>query len=100
LEILQKIRQILSDDGYCILLENVSDQAAHVFSRSICDWEQLFMVCGMRVICKYRYDYSPLIRFHGLIKNCLLRPFTQAPLNTSDPRRFYIAGRNTRIRGW
>jgi hypothetical protein len=52
--------------GHAIVLENIRDQAAHVFSRSIADWIDLFVGERFEVVTVRRYDYNPTLRAIGL----------------------------------
>jgi hypothetical protein len=56
------MRAALAEGGLAIVLENVHDQAPHVFSRSIGDWVELFRQKGFQVAAVRRYDYSPALR--------------------------------------
>jgi 2-polyprenyl-3-methyl-5-hydroxy-6-metoxy-1,4-benzoquinol methylase len=62
----QKVRSTLIDGGHAIVLENIRDQAAHVFSRSIADWTDLFVGERLEVVTVRRYDYNPTLRAIGL----------------------------------
>lgn len=62
----QKLRSTLIGGGHAIVLENIRDQAAHVFSRSIADWIDLFVGERFEVVTVRRYDYNPTLRAIGL----------------------------------
>jgi 2-polyprenyl-3-methyl-5-hydroxy-6-metoxy-1,4-benzoquinol methylase len=62
----ERVRRALIDGGHAIVLENIRDQAAHVFSRSIDDWIDLFVSHRFEVVTLRRYDYNPALRAIGL----------------------------------
>jgi 2-polyprenyl-3-methyl-5-hydroxy-6-metoxy-1,4-benzoquinol methylase len=64
---LRHIRDLLRPGGHALFLENVSDQAAHVFSRSISGWQRVFADVGFQTLTVQRYDYNPLLRTHDWV---------------------------------
>ena len=65
--VLSKIRKLICDDGYALLLENICDQDLHVFSHSIDGWKKKFSDAGFSVVAIQRYDYSPFLRIYRTI---------------------------------
>jgi 2-polyprenyl-3-methyl-5-hydroxy-6-metoxy-1,4-benzoquinol methylase len=57
-----RLSELVVPGGHALLLENIADQAAHVFSRRIEDWVALFARSGFGLTRLRRYDYSPLNR--------------------------------------
>jgi len=67
----RKIRELLKENGHAIVLENVHDQAPHVFSHTIEEWQKMFESSGFRCKKIWRYDYSPFLRVYSLLKNTI-----------------------------
>jgi 2-polyprenyl-3-methyl-5-hydroxy-6-metoxy-1,4-benzoquinol methylase len=64
----QRLRMHLRPGGHALLLENVRDQAPHVFARAYADWVRLLEHQGFRLVQAMRYDYSPTLQcYAGLI---------------------------------
>jgi SAM-dependent methyltransferase len=59
---IRKLHDLLKPGGHALLLENVSDQAPHVSSRSIDGWGQLFESNELEPVAVRRYDYNPTLR--------------------------------------
>jgi hypothetical protein len=75
---IERLRAALVEGGNAIVLENVRHQEAHVFSRSIGEWVELFGRQGFQVLTVRRYDYSPTLRAiragHRLVRGALSLP--------------------------
>jgi hypothetical protein len=59
---LRKLRSLLRDGGHVIALENISEQAAHVFSNPPDGWIGAFERAGFKLLAQRPYDYSPATR--------------------------------------
>jgi SAM-dependent methyltransferase len=104
--VVERLRGLTADGGHVIALENVSDQAPHVFSRSIGGWRTLFERAGFKALAMRRYDYSPCLRSLKLLMRGLpsaatsARPDTAETLNAPRPRHPVAArriGRSARL---
>lgn len=58
----RRMRELLVTGGHALVLENVHDQASHVFSRSVGGWAEVFEQGGFRMLACQPYDYSPFLR--------------------------------------
>jgi SAM-dependent methyltransferase len=67
LRAIAKISSLVRTGGHALLLENVHDQGAHVFARSIDGWKRCFEDTGFETVAIERYDYSPTIRASGFL---------------------------------
>jgi 2-polyprenyl-3-methyl-5-hydroxy-6-metoxy-1,4-benzoquinol methylase len=75
--VIRKLRELLRRGGYVVMLENIYDEAPHVFSRAIDDWNEVFEDAGFRNVAIQRYDYSLFIRLYSWLTQPLvsaLRP--------------------------
>ena len=63
--IIRKLRAVTTAGGYLLALENVRDQASHVFSNSVSGWQARFRNAGFESVAIQRYDYSFLNRLYG-----------------------------------
>lgn len=68
---IEKFRELLRIDGYCIVLENIRDQGPHVFSRTIEGWRARFEKVGFSTVAMQRYDYSPFLRLLEFVRSGL-----------------------------
>jgi 2-polyprenyl-3-methyl-5-hydroxy-6-metoxy-1,4-benzoquinol methylase len=64
-----KIASIVKPGGYVLSLENIADQGAHVFAKSIGEWTSAWEAFGLRRVSLLRYDYSPAIRLSSSLVN-------------------------------
>jgi SAM-dependent methyltransferase len=62
--IIRKLRTITNPGGHALVLENVRDQAPHVFANSIEEWQTKFERAGFESIAAIRYDYSIFSRLY------------------------------------
>ena len=63
LVIIRKIRELLVDGGYVIMLEGIgSDPRPNAFYRAIDDWIEVFEKSGFRNIAVQRYYYNLVLR--------------------------------------
>jgi 2-polyprenyl-3-methyl-5-hydroxy-6-metoxy-1,4-benzoquinol methylase len=60
--VVRRLRALMRTGGHVIALENVRDQAPHVFARSIGEWRELFHDAGFEPLEERPYDYSPCSR--------------------------------------
>jgi SAM-dependent methyltransferase len=58
----RRIRELTRDRGHLVLLENVHEQSAYVFSRTVEGWSKLFADVGFRLVATRAYDFSPFLR--------------------------------------
>jgi SAM-dependent methyltransferase len=58
----EKIRSVMKPAGHLLILENIRDQGAHVFSNSVERWTALFQERGFRLVATRYYDFSPFSR--------------------------------------
>ncbi|MEW5847194.1 MAG: class I SAM-dependent methyltransferase [Myxococcota bacterium] len=63
-----QLRRLLRPGGHALILENIRDQGAHVFSNSVEEWERRFASHGFRRVLIQRYDYSPLTRIYATVR--------------------------------
>lgn len=83
--VVERLRAHTRDGGHVLALENVSDQAPHVFSRSIDGWRGLFERAGFTLVAKRRYDYNPCLRLLGLVTRLLVSARTsESPAPTAE----------------
>jgi hypothetical protein len=66
-QVVRKLRTLLRDGGHALLLENVADDAPHVFSRSVDGWRRLFESSRFSIVAERPYDYSPSLRLLGAL---------------------------------
>lgn len=89
--VVERLRALTADGGHVIALENVSDQAPHVFSRSIGGWRTLFERAGFKSLAMRRYDYSACLRSLKRLMRVLPSTATPAGPDTAEtlnaPRR-------------
>ena len=88
----ERLRALTNDGGHVIALENVSDQAPHVFSRPIGGWRTLFEQAGFEALETKRYDYNPCLRSMKFLMRALpsrssAAPDTAQTLNAPRERR-------------
>jgi SAM-dependent methyltransferase len=70
--VVNRLRDLLTVGGHAVFLENIHDQAPHVFSRSLAGWLDLFQSSGLRPLRVRRYDYNPSLRLAAWIKASLM----------------------------
>lgn len=82
--VIQKLRKLLKTNGYAIVLENIRDQAPHVFSNTIKEWRAIFEEAGFRCVAIQRYDYNPLTRLYSWMVQSLISIVRLHHLKDSD----------------
>jgi SAM-dependent methyltransferase len=65
---IRKLRAMTQPGGYVLALENVRDQASHVFSNSVSGWQARFRNAGFESMAIQRYDYNLLNRLYGALR--------------------------------
>ena len=65
---IRKLRAMTQPGGYVLALENVRDQAPHVFSNSLSGWQAKFEKAGFESVATQRYDYIFLNRLYGALR--------------------------------
>jgi 2-polyprenyl-3-methyl-5-hydroxy-6-metoxy-1,4-benzoquinol methylase len=65
---IRKLRAMIQPEGYVLALENVRDQAPHVFSNSLSGWQARFGNAGFESVAIQRYDYNFLNRLYGALR--------------------------------
>jgi 2-polyprenyl-3-methyl-5-hydroxy-6-metoxy-1,4-benzoquinol methylase len=61
---IHKLRAMTRPGGYVLALENVRDQAPHVFANSVRGWQARFRNAGFESVAVQRYDYNFLNRLY------------------------------------
>ncbi len=84
--VIQKLRDLIKDNGFAIVLENIHDQGPHVFSNTIKEWQKKFHDAGFSTIAVQRYDYSPFLRIDAWISQQLVRMGGRS--NSNSPGSF------------
>jgi hypothetical protein len=79
MQVIQKLRALLETGGHAIILENVNDQAPHVFANSPERWRELFEAAGFRLRHQIAYDYSPAIRAISAARSKLVPARQETP---------------------
>lgn len=64
----ERIRGLLNESGFCVLLENLRDNGPHVWSNSIEGWRNMFEHAGLSLVATARYDYNPALRMAGVLR--------------------------------
>jgi len=72
--IIHKLRAMTQPGGYVLALENVRDQASHVFANSVSGWQARFRNAGFEAMAIQRYDYN----FLNHLYEALRRPAASA----------------------
>lgn len=59
---LDRLRMITAPGGHVLLLENLRDQAAHVFANSLAEWTDMMREHSFRRLAVAPYGYDPALR--------------------------------------
>lgn len=89
-EMVTRIAESVMPGGHALILENIHDQASHVFPRSIEGWTNLFRTSGFVLQALCRYDYSPALRLLGSAEAAVsahIRPDRHRDVGESDVPR-------------
>lgn len=73
-EALESLRRLATDGAWFVALENVRDQAPHVFARTVEEWVESFARAQFKVIRVRRYDYQLAIRLQDSVWRGMRRP--------------------------
>lgn len=73
------MRRAVEDGGHAIVLENLRDQAPHVFPRSIDGWTDLFSEHGFGLVATVPYDYNPSLRVIAMLREAVRGRMRGAP---------------------
>lgn len=63
--VIRKMRSLLRAGGHALLLENIRNQAPHVFANTIRGWIARFERAGFLCRAVRPYEYTPFVRLHA-----------------------------------
>lgn len=76
---LEKLRSITLPGSRILVLENILDQAPHVFANSVSDWTALFRDAGCTREALILYDFNPCMRALAGIRRRVGRVIRRSP---------------------